>query len=100
MKKLALFLFTALLLVSCSQPKDKKSVLSGSVKNGTGLVTLVGSEYEKDIILNDDGSFSEELDLPYNGYYNAIFGRIPLALYLEVDKGLNQIGRASCRDTV
>src|SRR5690625_2378204 len=89
MKKLALFLFTALLLVSCSQPKDKKSVLSGSVKNGTGLVTLVGSEYEKDIILNDDGSFSEVLDLPYNGYYNAIFGRIPLALYLEVDKGLN-----------
>lgn len=89
MKKLAIFLFTAVLLVGCSQPEDKKSVFSGTVKNGTGLVTLVGSEYEKDIILNDDGSFSEELDLPYDGYYNAIFGRIPLALYLEVDKDLN-----------
>lgn len=89
MKKIALFLFTALLLVGCSQSEDKKSVLSGTVKNGTGLVTLVGSEYEKDIVLNDDGTFSESLDLPYDGYYNAIFGRIPLALYLEVDKGLN-----------
>src|SRR5699024_3052410 len=89
MKKIALFLFTALLLAGCSQSEDKKSVLSGTVKNGTGLVTLVGSEYEKDIVLNDDGTFSESLDLPYDGYYNAIFGRIPLALYLEVDKDLN-----------
>ena len=89
MKKITLFLFTALLLIGCSQSEDKKSVLSGTVKNGTGLITLVGSDYEKDIILNDDGSFSESLDLQYDGYYNAIFGRIPLALYLEADKDLN-----------
>lgn len=90
MKKYAFLLFAALVAISCSQDQKQTSVWSGKVENNTnGLITLIGSEYEKDIILEDDGSFIVELDLPYEGYYNAIFGRIPLALYLEKGKDLS-----------
>src|SRR5690625_708455 len=90
MKKYALLLFAAFVAFSCSQKKKQDSVISGMVENNTnGLITLIGSEYEKDIILEDDGSFTVALDLPYDGYYNAIFGRIPLALYLEKGKDLS-----------
>lgn len=89
MKKHALLLLVALVAFSCSQDKKQDSVWSGKVQNHpNGLITLLGTGYEKDIILADDGSFTAELVLPYDGYYNAIFGRIPLALYLENGKDL------------
>lgn len=90
MKNKVLLLFAAFAALSCSQEKKVNSLLSGTVENSpNGMVTLVGSEYEKDLILNDDGTFTSELELPYDGYYNAIFGRIPLALYLEKGKDLS-----------
>lgn len=91
MKKHAVLFFVALLLFSCTESTKKtESVLSGSIENSpNGLISLVGTEYEKDIILEEDGSFQTELELPYDGYYNAIMGRIPLALYLEKGKDLS-----------
>lgn len=90
MKNKILLLFAAFAVLSCSQKKEVKSLLSGTVENSpNGMVTLVGSEYEKDFILKEDGSFSAELELPYDGYYNMIFGRIPLNIYLEQGKDLS-----------
>lgn len=90
MKNKVLLLLAAIVAFSCSQEKKENGVLSGKIENSpNGMVTLVGSDYEKDVILNDDGSFATELELPYDGYYNAIFGRIPLALYLEKGKDLS-----------
>lgn len=90
MKNKVLLLFSALALLSCSEKKKVDSQLSGVVENSpNGMITLVGSEYEKDIILEEDGSFTTELDLPYDGYYNMILGRVPLHLYLEKGKDLS-----------
>lgn len=94
MKKYALLLLVALFAFSCAQDKkqDEKqdSILSGKVENlDNGLITLVGTEFEKDIILEEDGTFSSILELPYDGYYNVIFGRVPLPMYLEQGKNLS-----------
>ena len=94
MKKYALLLLVALLAFSCAQDKkqDEKqdAILSGKVENlDTGLITLVGTEFEKDIILEEDGAFTAKLELPYNGYYNVISGRVPLPMYLEKGKNLS-----------
>lgn len=90
MKKYALLLFVALLAFSCAQDKKQDSILSGKVENlDNGLITLVGTEYEKDIILEEDGTFTTEIELPYDGYYNVILGRIPLPMYLEKGKNLS-----------
>lgn len=94
MKKYALLLLVTLFAFSCAQDKkqDEKqdSILSGKVENlDNGLITLVGTEFEKDIILEEDGTFSSILELPYDGYYNVIFGRVPLPMYLEQGKNLS-----------
>lgn len=90
MKKYALLFLVALAVFSCSQDTKQDTVLSGKVDNLTnGLITLVGTEFEKDVILEEDGSFTTNLELPYDGYYNMIFGRFPIVLYLENGKKLN-----------
>lgn len=94
MKKQVLLLFAAIAAISCGDATKKQStesdstrqetIISGTVSNGSiGLVTLVGADFETDIILEEDGSFNLNTTLPYDGYYNAIFGRTPLPLYLE-----------------
>lgn len=94
MKKYALIFFAALVAFSCSQDKkqDEKqsSILSGKVENlDNGLITLVGTEFEKDVILEEDGTFTTTVELPYDGYYNVILGRFPLPMYLEQGRNLS-----------
>lgn len=99
MKKQVLLLLVAIAAISCGETNKKKSdktnsenkefFISGNVKNSpNGMVTIFGSEFEKDVILEEDGSFETTLELPYSGYYNAIFGRTPIELYLEQGKDL------------
>lgn len=90
MKNYALLFFVALLSFSCSKTITTETILSGNIENSpNGLISIVGTEFEKDIVLEEDGSFQAELELPYNGYYNVILGRIPLQVYLEKGKDLD-----------
>lgn len=86
MRKIISLLFIFTLIVSCKE-STKSTEIYGSIQNNeVGLISIVGSEFEQDLILKDDGSFTSNLDLPYDGYYNLIIGRRPMPLYLEKGK--------------
>lgn len=89
MKNRILILFVVLFTISCSQFEPQVSNFSGKVENkANDTIVLIGSDFEKKIVLNEEGIFSTEIALPYNGYYSAVFGRVPISVYLEQGKNL------------
>lgn len=89
MKRLFPFV-VALAIVSCA--KDSKttetSIISGTVTGLTdGKFVLEGNSFEKEIVLNQDGTFTDTLSLPYSGTYQ-IQG-VNQSLYLEPNQTLN-----------
>lgn len=89
MKHKILILLVAVLAFSCAEEKVQISTFSGKIENkANDTINLIGSDFEKKIVISEEGTFTTELTLPYNGYYNAVFGRIPVSLYLEQGKSL------------
>ena len=89
MRKLIPFV-VALAVVSCA--KDSKtaetSIISGTVTGVTdGKIILEGNSFQKEITLNQDGTFTDTLALPYAGTYH-IQG-VKQAIYLEPNHSLN-----------
>lgn len=89
MKKLIPF-FIALAVVSCA--KDSKtaetSIISGTVTGVTdGKIILEGNSFQKEITLNQDGTFTDTIVLPYAGTYR-IQG-LKQSVYLEPNHSLN-----------
>lgn len=89
MKKIIAFLFV-LGLFSCD--KDSKTteqtIISGKV-TGTkdGKISITGNSFEKEIVLNQDGTFTDTLNLPYAGTYE--IDVLNQYVYLEPNKSLN-----------
>lgn len=87
MRKFIPLLFVLAIFLSCTEQQNHQNELFGTIQNAkTGLINIIGSDFEKDIILNDDGSFSDNFEIPYDGYYNIIIERRPMPLYLEKGK--------------
>src|SRR5690606_30666966 len=84
MKKLIIFALT-LALFSCEKEVPEYTIISGKY-TGTeeGKFTLRGVAFEKEITTNQDGTFTDTLDLEYNGAYR--IGREEI--YLHSGKSL------------
>ncbi len=84
MKKLIIFALT-LALFSCEKEVPEYTIISGKY-TGTeeGKFTLRGVAFEKEITTNQDGTFTDTLDLEYNGSYR--IGREEI--YLHSGKSL------------
>jgi len=69
MRKL-LFILCALLIVSCKEEPKNYTTLSGKIENAheTKSVRIFKGDYEKIITMNDDGSFSDTLNIEEGDY--------------------------------
>lgn len=82
-----LFLLLTLALFSFGLPPETIT-LSGKIANASdGKLKIRGESFEKDIPLKPDGSFSEKLNISYNGSYMVMSGNNRISLYLA--KGTN-----------
>jgi len=91
-----LFAFAlALILFSCAkEEKPEYTILSGKISNSLDeSFKIYGNSFEKEITLNEDGSFTDTLYIAYNGAYRV--GRQPLYLHqgknLSFEVDVNQI---------
>ncbi|SCY89759.1 TlpA family protein disulfide reductase [Flavobacterium caeni] len=81
MKKILYLLFLMTLPVLAGPTQT--IVFSGKISNSPdGVLKVRGESFEKDIKLKPDGSFSEKLDLGYNGSYLIASGNNRAAVYL------------------
>src|SRR5690554_67237 len=90
MKKFA-FLISILCFLSCEKD-DKKthSIISGTIENNSAEnVIISGTDFEAEIPISADGTFSDTLDLKYNGFYLLYVGREQTGIYLEKGQDLN-----------
>jgi len=71
MKKI-IVLLSVICFISC-QDKEVITTLSGKITNAEAkTIKLEGLNFSKEINLNEDGTFSDTLQLDYNGLYNLI----------------------------
>lgn len=71
MKKI-IALLSVICFISC-QDKEVITTLSGKITNAEAkTIKLEGLNFSKEINLNEDGTFSDTLQLDYNGLYNLI----------------------------
>lgn len=89
MKKLILIAFVVF-AISCKQEeKPTYSVISGTVENNTGETALVrGNDFEG-IPIDENGTFSDTLQLKIDGFYELYVGRERTGIYLEKGKNLS-----------
>lgn len=85
MKKILLSL-SVLSILSCeNEPKVDYALLSGKIENSIAKkITVSGFDFNKEIPLNEDGSFADTLKIaPQGGLYNFVVGRESSTLYLK-----------------
>src|SRR5690554_1767329 len=86
MKNLITFALTLLLFSCAKEEKPEYTIVSGKVTNfEEESFKIYGNSFEKEITLNQDGSFTDTLYIEYNGAYGV--GRQPL--YLQKGKNLS-----------
>jgi len=89
MKKHLKNLFYLLLPISLITCEGKEKAIdyvlfSGAIENPTSeVVKVVGNEYDFEMELNSDNSFSDTLWIPVNGYYAVAAGRESSAIFLN-----------------
>lgn len=96
MKK-ALYLFLISFLFACSAEEKEQItyvLLSGNIENPVSDVVRVGgNDFDIEISLDEQNSFSDTLNIPSNGYYTFAAGRESSAIFLNqgdvIDVSLN-----------
>lgn len=83
-----IYLICLVFLFSC-QEKDSFTLLSGTIK-GTDVkeIELEGLNFSQKISLNKGGTFSDTLDLPYDGMYYLLLSE-EQSYYIYLEKGFN-----------
>jgi len=90
MKKVILFIFAFILFACSKEAKTQQTIISGTVTGVTdGKLIITGISFEKEISLNQDGTFTDTLSLPYSGTYQ--IERMNQSLYLEPDQTLHLV---------
>ena len=90
MKKL-IVICTLLVIFACKQEEEKPTylVLSGTVENSEAETAMVrGEDFEVKIPISEEGTFSDTIRLPKNGYYQLFVGRERATVYLEQGKDM------------
>ena len=84
MKQL-LILLLAISIVGCKQePKVDYALFSGKIENANAdKLTVKGFEFEKEISINNDGTFADTLRLTEAGFYSFSVGRESSSIYLK-----------------
>ena len=91
MRKLILLLVVATFAMSCkSEPKIDYALISGKIDNAVGKTVLItGNDFNQEIVLNEDGTFSDTLRIVNNGYYSLNHGRENSTMYLNKGDNIN-----------
>ena len=87
MNKILLATLTVAFLACKTEPKEEKpidyAVFSGTITNAEDdMLKVTGNGLEKEITLNDDGTFRDTLKIEENGYYTFRLGRERSSMYL------------------
>lgn len=83
MKKL-LVLFLAVSLFSCKKELKDYVTISGKIENAESKVLLIASrDINKEITINEDGTFSDTLKVTQKGFYSLSEGENRTAIYLD-----------------
>lgn len=84
-------LLLALLSFSCNKVEKKEySVLQGQIEDNTvDFVLLKGTDFHKEIDIDELGAFLDTLNLKSNGFYELFIGQGRTEVYLEKGKDLN-----------
>lgn len=87
MKKLLIFAIT-LVLFSCSKETPQYTILSGKyIGSEDGKFKVRGIAFEKEITVNQDGTFTDTLHIDYNGAYR--IGRQEIYLHQGKNLGID-----------
>jgi len=90
MKRLIIALLAISIIACQKEPKIDYAILSGKVENTKVTKALVNSaDYKTEIAINNDGTFSDTLQIPENGFYSLSIGREFTPLYLSTGDNLN-----------
>ena len=83
-----IYIICLVFLFSC-QEKDSFTLLSGTIK-GTDVkeIELEGVNFSKKISIEDNGTFTDTLDLPYDGMYYLLLSD-EKSYYIYLEKGFN-----------
>lgn len=86
MKKLAIIVFTSAVLLSCGKDEKKKdlTILSGNIEHpASDTLMIMGHDFVAKIPLQEDGSFTDTLDLPEEDYYTFRAGQETTGIFLS-----------------
>ncbi len=78
-----------LLIISCKQEmKIEYSLINGSIENNAAETAVIrGNNFEARIAINENGMFTDTLQIKNDGFYDLFVGRERTGIYLE--KGTN-----------
>jgi hypothetical protein len=84
-------IYLLLILVFASFTTSNKPItISGKITNTeNGQITIRGESFEKEIKLNADGTFSENITIAYDGIYAIETGKNSIPIYLSKGTKLN-----------
>ena len=83
MKKLFILLITITLFSCNEEVKPTYVIFNGTVENSpSNTVKIFGKNFEKELAVSDNGTFSDTLNIVNNGYYTMRVGRESTPVYL------------------
>jgi thiol-disulfide isomerase/thioredoxin len=75
-------------------------LISGKITNtASDTISIKGELFEKEIILKADGSFSENISIPYDGIYTLETGKNSMPIYLSKETDLTLLADDSVFNT-
>ena len=90
MKK-TIYLLLILVLASFTTSKELITLSGKIINTENGKISIKGELFEKEITLNADGSFSENISIPYDGIYTLETNKNRSPIYLSKETKLSLI---------
>jgi thiol-disulfide isomerase/thioredoxin len=88
MKK-SIFLLLILAFASFTTSNDLITISGKVINTANGTISIKGESFDKEIKLNTDGTFSENITIAYDGIYSLETGKNTIPLYLSKGTKLN-----------
>ena len=83
MKKLSI-LTLCIIITACQREIPNYAIFSGKIENTDSKTVLVtGENFRKEILIKEDGTFSDTLKIEAKGYYNYKIGNESSLIYLD-----------------
>lgn len=79
-----------MLLISCSDSKVDYTIIEGVIDHNTSEnVRVIGADFDKEFDIEEDGTFRDTLFIKNDGFYEMLFGREAIGVYLEKGKHIS-----------